>query len=431
MKTKKINITIPTLARVEGEGSLELIIDDNQIKKLNLSIYEPPRFFEKFLEGRDYTEVLNIVARICGICPVAYQMSATQALEQALQIQITPWIHDMRRVFYCGEWIQSHCLHMHLLALPDFFGFNSAPEMAKKFPKEIKRGLALQAIGNELVELLGARSVHPVGACIGGFFQAPGDEKVETMVKKLKALLPEAEALIHWTSQLPFPDSHWDMTYVALHHPSEYAMTQGDIVSNTGLRISKDNFQEHFREFQVPHSTALHSLLHENPYMVGPMARINLNQQQLPEPIQAIMTKLPFQFPSQNMFHCIVARAIEVYYAIYHAIEILENYKLPKQSFVAASPKAGQGFGATEAPRGLLWQAYELSEAGGIKSANIIPPTSQNQANIESDLAQSLKKLGLDASEAALRLHSEMVIRNYDPCISCSTHFLDLRVTRL
>lgn len=427
---KKLNVNIPLLARVEGEGALDLLIDNGKIQSLQLRIFEPPRYFEKFLEGRKNTEVLDIVARICGICPVAYQMTAVQALEQILEIKISGWVRAMRRVFYCGEWIQSHCLHMHLLAIPDFLGFESALQMAKQFPDEVRRGLALQSLGNELIALFGARAVHPVGAKIGGFSQSPTAETVAALLEKLKQHLPLAEALIGWTQQLELPNFSADMTMVALHHPDEYAMNEGEIISNKGLKVSKENYLDYFCEFQQPYSTALHSLLNNEAYMVGPLARMVLNFQQLPSSLKAILNKYKINFTKPSMFQSLVARAAEVYFAIAEAIRILENFSETDVSYETAVIKAGTGFGATEAPRGLLWQAYQLSSDGHILKANIVPPTSQNQAQIEKDLATTLTQFGLDKTDQELKLMSEMVIRNYDPCISCSTHFLDLRVKR-
>lgn len=427
---KKRSIQVPILARVEGEGALELQIENHQIKSLQLKIYEPPRFFEKFLEGRGYDEVLDIVARICGICPVAYQMSAAHALESCFGLEPTPWIRDMRRLFYCGEWLESHSLHVHFLAAPDFLGFNSAPEMAKVYPDDLHRGLRLQALGNELVSLLGGRSVHPVGARVGGFYKAPTLARVQELLARVKACRHDAEALIAWVSQFPLADNSHDFTSVSLQHPDEYPMNAGKIVSDHGLAIEIDAFEQYFEEIQVPYSNALHCLLQEKAYLVGPLARINLNYDRLPACIKSCLKQAGFSFPSQNMHHSIIARAAEIYYCIVEAERILTRYTLPDVAYVKAKPRKGKGYGCTEAPRGLLWHAYEVSDEGLIKSARIVPPTSQNQSRIEDDLRYSLKQFGLDKPNDELRAYSELIIRNYDPCISCSTHFLTLDVKR-
>ena len=427
---RDITIQVPVLARVEGEGALDLRIRGGVIEALHLRIYEPPRMFEKFLEGREYAEVPDMVARICGICPVAYQMSAVHAIESLFGVEPGPWVRDMRRVFYCGEWIQSHSLHIHMLAAPDFLGCASVVELAQKNAAEVRRGLKLQALGNDIIRLLGARSVHPVGARVGGFHHAPKPEQVSALLEKLREALPEAEELVRWTAALDMPRDEQDFTCVALRHPREYPMNEGRLISNGGLDIPIDEFETRFAEHQEPHSTALHCLLDGKPYLVGPLARLNLNLDRLPEPVRALADNLGIGFPSRNMHHSIVARAIEIVVAMREAIRLLESYREPRESFVAVKPRAGTGIGCTEAPRGILWHRYDMDAAGKVVVARIVPPTSQNQARMEDDLRRSLTAIGLNQGETVLRHLGERVIRNYDPCISCATHFLDLRIRR-
>ncbi len=427
---RDIRIHVPVLARVEGEGALELEIEAGSIRHLQLRIYEPPRLFEQFLIGRDCREVPDMVARICGICPVAYQMSAVQALESAFGVDAGDWVRRMRRVFYCGEWIQSHSLHIHLLAAPDFFGYTSAVAMAADYPDEVRRGLYLQGLGNDLIRLLGGRSVHPVGVRVGGFHHAPRRSEVSVLATRLREAVPRAEELVRWVAGLALPDDRQTFTSVALRDPREYAMAGGCIVSSAGMAIDRAEYEQHFEEFQVPHSTALHALHAGRPYLVGPVARLNLNLDRLPPETQALLARLPTAFPSTNMFHSIVARAVEIHVALVEAIRLLADYAPPARPFVDIRPRAGVGFGATEAPRGLLWHRYETDAAGRIVSARIVPPTSQNQARIEEDIRTSLQACGLDRPDDVLRQRAEMVIRNYDPCISCATHFLRLAVTR-
>jgi len=428
--SRHISINVPVLARVEGEGALELSVRNNHIENLKLRIYEPPRLFEKFLEGRSYHEVADVVARICGICPVAYQMSAVHAIEQVFACDPGPWVRAMRRVIYCGEWIESHSLHIHLLAAPDFMGYGSAPEMARDYPDEVRRGLRLQALGNDLIRLLGGRSVHPVGVCVGGFHYAPSLGQVAEICIKLQAALDEARALIAWTASLELPDEPLEFTSVSLRNTDEYPMNEGRLISSSGLDFAVEEFEEHIVEHQVAHSTAFHALLHGKPYLVGPLARINLNIDRLPPEIKDILGATGIKFPGQNMFHSIVARATEIYFAITEALRILENYEIPDSPCVDVTPQGGVGYGCTEAPRGLLWHRYELNRKGEVVKANIVPPTSQNQARIEDDLRDSLEAYGLDRNDDEIRLHGEKIIRNYDPCISCSTHFLKVNIQR-
>lgn len=429
--TREVGIHVPVLARVEGEGALHLRIRGGMIEELKLQIYEPPRLFEKFLEGRSFDEVPDMVARICGICPVAYQISAVNALESAFGVDAGPWVRAMRRVLYCGEWIESHCLHIHLLAAPDFFGYDSAVAMARDHPDVVRRGLKLQGLGNEILRLLGARSVHPVGVKVGGFHHAPQPQEVQTLLEKLQAAVPEAEALVRWTAAITLPVDPQVFSCVAMRHAEDYAIHEGCIVSSAGLDIRPQAYAQHFTEHQEPHSTALYSLLQGKPYLVGPLARLNLNADRLPTPVAVLLAATGIDWPSANMFHSIVARAIEVYFALIESIRLLEQYRYPVAPAVTVTPRAGIGYGCSEAPRGVLWHRYEVDDRGLIVNARIVPPTSQNQARIEEDLRLSLQAFGLDHRDGELRLHCERVIRNYDPCISCATHFLRLKAERL
>ncbi|EIJ34424.1 Ni/Fe hydrogenase subunit alpha [Thiothrix nivea] len=427
---RKVSVRVPVLARVEGEGALELDIDNGTITNLKFSIFEPPRLFEKLLEGRDFQEVPDITARICGICPVAYQMSAVHAAEMAFGVQITPWARALRRLLYCGEWIQSHALHIHLLAAPDFLGFDNALAMAKTFPHVVSRGLKLQGLGNRIMRVVGGRSVHPVNACVGGFYSAPALDEMRALQAELEAARADAYELVRWVVNLPMPDDQQDFVSVALHHPDEYPFNEGRIISDNGLDIGIGEYEQHFNEFQMPYSTALHAHLHGKPYLVGPLARVNLLREQLPAQLLELLAGSPVQFPSLNMFHSMAARALEIAYSMDEAIRLLAEYSLPDQPHVPVNTREAVGFGCTEAPRGLLWHRYAFNADGTVKNARIVPPTSQNQARMEQDLHQSLHAFGLDNSDEALKLRAEQVIRNYDPCISCATHFLRLKVNR-
>ncbi|HEX2459647.1 MAG TPA: nickel-dependent hydrogenase large subunit [Vicinamibacterales bacterium] len=432
MSERSVRIEVPLLARVEGEGALDLSIRDGQIEDLRLRIFEPPRLFEKLLEGRPYTEVPDIVARICGICPVAYQMSAVHALERAFRVTVTPWVRAMRRLMYCGEWIESHALHIHLLAAPDFFGYDSVIAMARDYPGEVRRGLRLQALGNEIIRLLGARSVHPVGVRVGGFHHAPAPESARALADQLEAALPDARELVRWTAHFPLPHEEQAVTFVALRHPTEYPMNEGRIVAEgADLDIDAGEFELRFSEVQVAHSTALHAHLDGQPYLVGALARINLAGDQLPPEVHETLADCGVQFPSRNMFHSVVARAAEIHCALLEALRLLREYVPVSVPYVPITPRAGEAAWATEAPRGLLWHRYGVDADGRIRTARIVPPTSQNQARIEQDLRESITRLGTQRTDFELRRHAETIIRNYDPCISCATHFLRLDVKRL
>jgi coenzyme F420-reducing hydrogenase alpha subunit len=427
---RTLAIRVPVLARVEGEGALDLDIVGGKLESVRLRIFEPPRFFEKLVEGRRHDEVPDMVARICGICPVAYQMSAVHAIESIFAARPGAWVREMRRLFYCGEWIESHCLHVHLLAAPDFLGFPNAVAMAREYPDEVRRGMRLQALGNDIVKLLGGRSVHPVGAKVGGFWRAPAPADVSALRARLHDAVPLAEELVQWTASLALPHVKQDFISVALRHADEYPFNEGRIAASDGLDIGIGDYEAHFAESHVPHSTALYAHYRGRPYLVGPLARLNLNLDRLPNAVKRVLERTGVPFPSANPYHSIVARAVEVHYALLEALRILDDYRLPDAPHVAVEPRAGTGYGCTEAPRGLLWTKWQTDAAGDIVAARIVPPTSQNQARIEEDLRLSVEAAGLDTPAEALRARCERVIRSYDPCISCATHFLKLNVNR-
>ncbi|RMG35762.1 MAG: Ni/Fe hydrogenase subunit alpha [Planctomycetota bacterium] len=429
--TGERRIRVPALSRVEGEGGLFVRIRGDRIDEVKLTIYEPPRLFEAFLRGRPLEDVPDITARICGICPVAYQMSSTHALEAALGVSIIPEIRTLRRLLYCGEWIESHCLHIHLLHAPDFFGADSGIELARRFPDEVARGLRLKKLGNELLEVLGGRAIHPINVAVGGFYRVPRREPLLRLLPEFERGLEAAVEMTRWVASFDFPDYTRPYEMVALQHPDEYPMNEGDVASTNGLRVPVAEYERQFEEFQVPHSTALHSgrVDDHRAYHVGPLARVNLNRNRLSPTARRLADEVGLEHPCRNPFRAIVARALEVVHAFEEAIGILRAYRPFTPSRVAYEPRAGGGCAATEAPRGLLYHRYALDDRGLVTFAKIVPPTSQNQRQMEEDLRDWLPLvLGPDDAETALQC--ERLVRCYDPCISCSTHFLTLTVAR-
>ncbi len=430
MTTRAVNIRVPTLARVEGEGALELDIEDGELTRVHLRIYEPPRFFESLLRGRSYRELPDLLARICGICPVAYQLTAVQAIERAFGITVPDTAAALRSVLYCGEWIQSHSLHIHLLAIPDFLGHESALTMGEEHGEILQRGFRLQNLGNRLMTWLGGRSVHPVNICTGGLYGAPDWRQTDAILTLLEEAWQDSAALIEWLLTLDLPDSELDCPAVHLWDGATYPLATGPIQLGSGPLVHPENYLDHVRELQVAHSTALQALLDGKPYMVGPLARINAGAHLLRSEVLAPLSGNTIRFPSRNPFHAVLARAVEIRHCIDVARQHLESVDTQSALAVSVSTRAATGAAATEAPRGLLWQQFSFAADGTVEKARIIPPTSQNQACMELDLRQSLSAHGLDREPDDLRRHAEQVIRNYDPCISCATHFLDLRVTR-
>lgn len=423
-------IKVDYLARVEGEGALHIKINGTRVEEARLEIFEPPRFFEAFLQGRDLNETPDIVARICGICPVAYQMSAVHALEHALGITVSDPVRALRRLLYCGEWIESHVLHIYMLHAPDFLGFDGAVEMAQEHPGIVERGLQLKKAGNAIISLLGGREIHPINVRVGGFYRTPTRAEMATLTEPLKWARDAAIETVRWAAALPFPDFHRDYEFVALSHPGEYPMNEGRIVSSAGLDIAADAFDEHFEERHVPHSTALQAALKaRGAYFVGPMARFNLNRDRLAPIARELAAEAAIETPCTNPFKSIVIRALEVLHACDEALQLIANYTPPEHAATAFEPAAGIGMACTEAPRGLLYHRYEVGADGILVTARIVPPTSQNQATIEHDLRDFVES-NLDLSDQDLKWRCEQSIRNYDPCISCATHFLKLDIER-
>ncbi len=423
-------LDVPVLARVEGEGALHIKIKAGRILDLKLKIPEPPRLFEGFLTGRSYLEAPDITARICGICPIAYQMSSIHAMEYALGVAIDPQVRALRRLFYCGEWIESHALHIYLLHAPDFFGCQDALELAVSHRQVVLDALRLKKIGNNLVRAIGGREIHPISARVGGFHRVPRREDLTVLTDDLRWALDASLATVKLAATLPFPDFTADYEFVALSHPDEYALNEGRIVSNKGLDISVAEFEDHSVEQHVRHSNALHSVMRaRGSYHVGPLARFNLNYEQLPEVARQAAEDVGFKPPVFNPFQSIIARAVELVFACHEALRLIEAYERPDAPFTEPAPRAAVGMAATEAPRGLLYHRYALDEHGAILAARIVPPTAQNLKRIEDDLWSYIPRL-LDKPAGEITWRAEQAVRNYDPCISCATHFLRLELER-
>jgi sulfhydrogenase subunit alpha len=430
MKGRKRTIKVDQLARVEGEGGLVIRLEGSTAKSVELRIFEPPRFFEAFLRGRSRMEVPDITARICGICPVAYQMSSCHAVEDAAGVTVDGPIRSLRRLLYCGEWIESHALHVFMLHAPDFLGYDDALAMAKDHADVVRTGLRIKKTGNAIVALIGGREVHPINVKVGGFYRAPTRSELRGLLPEITWAKDAARKAVDWVARFTFPEFERDYELVALRHPSDYPFCEGRIVSNKGLDIAIHEYDAHFVEEQVPHSTALHATVrNRGPYVCGPLARVNLNFDRLSDLARDAAIAARASPPCLNPFKGIIARCVEILQALGEAERIIDEYAPPDPPFVDVPVRAATGFGATEAPRGLLYHSYMVDAEGAIADARIVPPTSQNQKSIEDDLFAMAETLaGLPHAEATWR--AEQAVRNYDPCISCSTHFLKLRIDR-
>jgi len=423
-------LDVRALARVEGEGAMHVRVRAGTVEDVRLEIYEPPRFFEAFLRGRRYTEPPDITARICGICPVAYQMSACLAIEAACGVEVTGPIADLRRLLYCGEWIESHTLHIYLLHAPDFLGYPSALDLARDRRDLVERGLALKKAGNDILELIGGRAIHPVNIRVGGFYRVPTKRELAPLAEKLKRALDQALETVRWAAGFDFPDFHHDHEMLALVTPGQYAILGGTVATTGGLSFAPGQFEEHVIEEHVAHSTALHATLAgRGRYLTGPAARYNLSGQWLSPLARQAADEAGLGAECRNPYRSILVRAVEVVYAVDEALRLIDQYEPPARPAIDVPPRAAVGHGATEAPRGVLFHRYGIDEEGLITSARIVPPTSQNQASIEDDLRRFVADR-LDLDDHQLTHQCEQAIRNYDPCISCATHFLDLTIDR-
>jgi sulfhydrogenase subunit alpha len=423
-------IDVEGLARVEGEGSLHVRIDDEVVESVELEIFEPPRFFEAFLRGRSYEEPPDITARICGICPVAYQMSACKAIEDACGVVVPDAIRDLRRLLYCGEWIQSHALHVYLLHAPDFFGFDDAVELAVTDRSAVERGLRLKKAGNAVMERVGGRAIHPVNVRVGGFYRAPDSEAIAALAPVLQSALDDALETVEWVSGFDFPDASYDYLFVSLVDTERYPIESGLVRTSDGGDFSAGEFLDLVTEEHVRRSSALHAHLRNgDTYLTGPLARFALNSARLPPLAASAAGRAGLGEACRNPFKSIIVRSVEIVAACEEALRLVNGYSFFEPAAAPVVPRAGVGAGATEAPRGLLLHRYALNSDGTISDARIVPPTSQNQDAIEEDLRRVISPR-LELGDDELRDLCEQAVRNHDPCISCAAHFLSFSVER-
>ena len=424
-------IKVDYLARVEGEGALTVVIRDGAVTEAQLRIFEPPRFFEAFLRGRAYSEAPDITARICGICPVAYQMSAVHAMEDALGITVGGQLRALRRLLYCGEWIESHTLHVYMLHAPDFLGYHGAVEMARDHADIVRRGLALKKIGNALMTLVGGREVHPINVRVGGFYKVPRKRDLAAIAEQLKRARDLALETVRWTAGFDFPDRSRDYELVSLSHPDEYPINEGRIVSNRGLDITADAYDAHFEEIHVAHSNALQAR-HPGP---RPLPR------RTPRPLRAELRQAARRSAARRRTRPASRRSAPIPTRASSSARSRCSMPARRRSASSRPTRSRTGLSsppsrgpASATPRPRRRAACSIIATGSatdgrIEDAVIIPPTSQNQASVEDDL-KVLINGWIDLPDDELRHRCEQTVRNYDPCISCATHFLDLRIDR-
>ncbi len=416
-----MKINVDYIARVEGEGSVNLDIKDGILKDLKLNIWEPPRFFEGFLFKRRFDEVPDIVARICGICPVSHMTTAIRALEKALGLSPSPEIINIRKIMTLSQIIASHLIHIYMLAFPDYKGLESISDMLPKFKSEIKRLIKLKEVVNNLTALFGGRPLHPVVMVVGGFTKLPSRDMIGKMIKELESIKTDAVETLKMVSELPFPKFKNKSEYVAVYSPSGYAINEGLLVSTNGIKVEEDEYYSVFKEKEVSYSHAkMTSIKGRGSFMVGALSRLNLKFDKLHGNAKKAAKEAGFSVPDFNPFHNNIAQSIEIIHGINECIELLDELTL-KDYEIKINMKEGEGIAVTEAPRGLLCHHYVLNKRGMVEKANIITPTSHNFMNLEESLKKLVKKY-IHENKKEIVLKCEMLVRAYDPCFSCSVH---------
>lgn len=422
-------VKVNYMARVEGETALDITINETEIEDLQLRLYEPPRFFQAFLIGRHFEEVPDLVARICGICPVSHMLTSMEAIEQALNVVPSAETLRLRELLALSQWIQSHTLHTYMLAAPDYLGYPSVIEMASEHKEIVEQALRLKRLGNDLTVLIGGREIHPVTAVIGGFTHAPDEDSVKTMITRLQEAKGDVGDMVDIAAGLSLPNFHRDMECISLKGNNRYPILTGTLASNKGLEASKEEYRQYIQERHVEHSNALFSSVkNRSSFIVGPLARVNQNYNLLSAHAKGAALRNGLDYPSNNSFDSIPARALEVMWAIERSIELLKELTF-KADQVVVKTKAGTGYGLHEAPRGLLYHYYRINKQGMIEEADIVTPTAHNAYNMEEDLRKMVPEM-LDLSDEELTLRCEMLVRAYDPCFSCSVHSLKVNLKR-
>ena len=426
-----LNVEVAPLSRVEGHGDLIINVKNKKIEKLIFRIPESPRFFEAMLVGRKYDEPSHITSRICGICSVAHTCASIKATEKALDVKPSDQTIKLRKLIYHHENVQSNVLHVYFLAAPDFFGVGSIIPLVETYPEVVNIALRTKKMANDIVRIIGGRAVHPIRTVIGGFTKLPTEEEMIKMKEILQASYPDLEKSLEILRTLKIPEFERKTEYISISDTSDYALYDGNIKSTDGWEIDDQDYLDKMKEKVVKYSTAKHCWANGNVFMVGALARFNNNYQKLTGNAKKYAEDLGLVAPCHNTFMNNIAQFVEIVHSIDDSIrlidKILEEGLDEDKAMAEIKPKAGRGVGVVEAPRGLLIHDYTYNDKGRVEKANLIIPTGMNYANIEKDMHALVPSI-IDKSEDEIRLTCEMLIRAYDPCISCSTHFLKVKL---
>ena len=424
-------IKLDHITKIEGHAKLVVKIRDNKVKEASLYVTEGSRFFEKLVKGRSYQETSSIVSRICGVCSTSHSLCALLAIEKAMDVKVTKQTKVLRALMHHGTMLSDHVLHGYFLALPDYMGYESAIAMASDHKEEVLRALRLKRLGNDVIRFVGRRAVHQITAVLGGFSQIPDENQIPKLVQRLKAAKKDIMHMAKLFGKLKYPNYTNESQYFALKGAEGYQLLEGDVNCTGKMCIPTIDYDKHFKEYFNPKSTAKFVQLKGRSYMVGALARINNNFAFLTDNAKKVVKESGIKFPNHSPFINNFAQAVETVHCYDKALEILESLKLKEEEPVKFNMKAGRGVAALEAPRGILFHDYTIKKDGKVEKANIIPPTTQNLFNIENDIKAYLPiLLKKNLSEDAIKLELEKLIRAYDPCISCSAHFLELEIKR-
>ena len=438
MSKRKININVEYLTRVEGHGNIVVNVREGKLEKCELQIVEAPRFFEGMIRGRSIFEAQHITSRICGICSCGHTLASIQAAEEAIGFIPTKQTIQLRKFLLYMENLDSHLLHIYFLVAPDLLGVKSFVPLINSHNKIVRRALRMKKACNDVCDILVGRHIHPISAIVGGFTKLPREKDLDAMLKIFYDMRPDMDATVELAAGLKFPEFERDTEYVALvSDDAEYPMLASDIGSSDGKRIDKNEYKKVANEFVVPHSSAKHTKWNRESYAVGALARFNLNFQKLHPKAREVASALNMKPKVINPYLNTVAQLIECVHFLEDGIRILENYKktginydeeiivgLNEQNRIKV--QSGTGIGAVEVPRGTLFHGYQVDEKGIIVNANCIIPTNQNVNNIEHDMKKLVPEI-LNKSDQDITLALEMLVRAYDPCISCSAHFLNVK----
>jgi len=428
MSEVNVNVNVHHLTRVEGHGDIIVDVKNGEIVKCEWQVVEAPRFFEAMLRGRPYYEASHITSRICGICSVGHATASLQATETALGVDVSEQTELLRKLMFHGEMIDSHVLHVYMLVAPDFLGVGSVLPLAASHPEVVKRALRIKKLSGDLCAMVAGRHTHPIAMTVGGFTHLPKIQDLLAMRERLVAAREDMDETMALLKTLPWPAFERETEYVSLQKDDEYAFIDGRVATTDGFTYELPDYRKVTNEYMVPQSTAKYTRHNRESYMVGALARFNNNYDQLHPRAKAAAEELGMAPIVTNSFLNSGAQAIEMVHCIEDAILLIDELVdrgIEEEPLYQFQGKGGEGVGSCDVPRGILFHNYVIDDDGLIQGANCIIPTNQNHANIQADMEFLVPQI-LDKPQDEIRLALEMLVRAYDPCISCSTHLLDV-----